>query len=51
MGNGDDWEDPKYRKGWRNGKRAEVKRRPLWILVGFGLSYLLLFIIWVLSRI
>jgi hypothetical protein len=42
--------DPQWWAGWRAHKRYEVKRRPLWILVGFLIREIALFTVWALFR-
>ncbi len=42
------WDSKDFRDGWFAGKKREKKQRPLWILLGFCLRELALFIVWAL---
>lgn len=39
-----------YRDGWFAGRRKETKRRLLWVLIGFFLREIALFLVWTLFR-
>ena len=43
-----DWHNDDWRRGWYQRKKFEKKQRLLWVLLGFMLREIALFVVWAL---